>query len=111
MKSRRASRRMLMAVTLVLALGFMVAGANQAAAKVVVRAKVGPVYVKVGGNNYRHHGPRVVYTRPYRPARACGTTVVVEPRPYRTEAVWVPGHWKVKWNGRRKWVPGHWALI
>jgi len=108
MKTRRTSNAMLKAATLVLVLGFMVTGASQASAKVVVRAKVGPVTVKVGqkghncGRSYRGCSHRPYRTR---------TVVVREPRSCRSEAVWVPGHWKVKWNGRRKWVPGHWRLI
>ncbi len=112
MKTARASKSILKVAVLVLVLGFMVTSATQAAAGVVIRAKVGPVTVKVGPRGHGCCGPVYVH-HTYRHRRTCRRTTVVVERPYRCgpEAVWVPGHYKVKWNGRRKWVPGHWRLI
>jgi len=110
MQTERKSRRILVAAILVLALGFLAGGADQAAAKVVVRAKVGPVTVKVGSG---HSCCTTTYVR--RSHRRCGnharTVVVSRPRPVRREAVWMPGHFKVNRCGYRKWVPGHWRLV
>ncbi len=111
MKTARARQSILKAAVLVLVLGFMVTGATQAAASVVVRAKVGPVSVRVGNQGRSCCGPVYVH-KTYRHRRSCRRTVVVARPAYcGAEAVWVPGHYKVKWNGRRKWVPGHWRLI
>ncbi len=112
MKTARAGKSILKVAVLVLVLGFMVTSATQATAGVVIRAKVGPVTVKVGHQGRRSCGPVYVH-HTYRHRRSCRRTTVVVERPvyYGAEAVWVPGHYKVKWNGRRKWVPGHWRLI
>jgi len=111
MRTEQKSRRILVAAALVLALGFMVGGAQQASAKVIVRAKMGPVSVKVGGGGHGYYQSNHV-GRSHRGCRTCSQTVVVrQQRPCRREAVWVPGHYKVTQCGYRKWVEGRWRLI
>lgn len=109
MKTEQNSRRILVAAALVL--GFLVGGSGQASAKVIVRAKMGPVSVKVGGGGHGYYTDTHV-RRSHRGCRTCSQTVVVrKQRPCHREAVWVPGHFKVNRYGYRKWVEGHWRLI
>ncbi len=114
MKTRRIGRDgILKGAVLVLALSFLMVAATQVGAAVVVRAKVGPVSVRIGqtGWNYGHGGSSHVY-RVNRHRRSHRAVVVVErDRRYRSEVVWVPGHYVIKRNGHRKWVRAHWKLI
>ncbi len=103
--------RVLKGVVFTLALGFLMLATAQVQASVVVRAKVGPVSVRVGnaGWNYGHGGSAHVY-RVSRHRRGPGVTVIVaRPRYRNRDTVWVPGHYVIKRNGHRKWVRGHYV--
>ncbi|MGD9547954.1 MAG: hypothetical protein AB7V45_10475 [Candidatus Krumholzibacteriia bacterium] len=83
-----------------------------ASAGVLVKARVGPVTVRVGDR------PQVrILSSCGAPRRTvvvdrCGT-VVVEPHRHRhhRDRAWIPGHYKIDRHGCRSWVPGHWKRI
>ncbi len=114
MKTRQAgSNSVLKGAVIILALSFLMMATTEAGASIVVRAKAGPVSVRIGnaGLTHGHGGPAHVY-RVSRNRRGSGAIVMIEqPCRCRRDVVWVPGHFVTKRHGHRKWVRGHWRGI
>ena len=115
MKTRKrttipAARKALLPVLILAALTILPAVAT---AGVMVKAKMGPVTIRVGDQPQVRvltscGAPRgtVVVDR-------CGTALVMPQRHGHghRDRVWIPAHYKIDRHGCRSWVPGHWKRI